>query len=403
MNVLFLCLSKVWSITESGLYPDLLREFVKHDNNVYIVTPVERRYNENTWLIDQGKAKILKVKTLNIRNANLLEKGLGTILLEYQYLHAIKKYYKDICFDLVLYATPPITVTKPIKYIQKRNKAGTYLLLKDIFPQNALDYGMLSKTGPKGFIYRYFRNKERQLYRLSDHIGCTSQENIAYTLRNNPQLDSAKLELCVNSMEPTLFTPDKQRIRELRKKYDLPENKIIFLYGGNFGVPQGIDFVIQCLEKTKNLNDVMFLFIGSGTEENKLRDFIGDQHISNAEIRRFMPPEEFNELASACDVGMIFLSYRTTTPNTPSRLLAYTNASIPILAVTDPCTDVGDIIVDGHFGWKCLSNDCEKYYEIIEQIIRTENWDDLKENAHKYLLEHYTPGHTYESIMKHFG
>lgn len=36
-------------------------------------------------------------------------------------------------------------------------------MLKDIFPQNAVDIGMLSKTGWKGILYRYFRNKEKKI------------------------------------------------------------------------------------------------------------------------------------------------------------------------------------------------------------------------------------------------
>ena len=72
------------------------------------------------------------------------------------------------------------TFKKVIDYFKKRDNATTFLLLKDIFPQNAVDLGILSKRGVKGIIYRFFRKKERDLYRISDYIGCMSPANVAY-------------------------------------------------------------------------------------------------------------------------------------------------------------------------------------------------------------------------------
>ena len=56
----------------------------------------------------------------------------------------------NVSFDLVIYTTPPITFVSAVNYLKKRDGAKTYLLLKDIFPQNAVDIGLMSKTGLKG-------------------------------------------------------------------------------------------------------------------------------------------------------------------------------------------------------------------------------------------------------------
>ena len=58
-----------------------------------------------------------------------------TIMIEYQYLIAIKKHFKNVKFDMVMYSTPPITFNKIIKYFKTRQNSKTYLILKDIFPQ----------------------------------------------------------------------------------------------------------------------------------------------------------------------------------------------------------------------------------------------------------------------------
>ena len=137
MNVIFLTISRIREIKSRGIYADLMRKFRDEGHNVYIVTPFERQFALPTSLSEGDGIHILGVQTFNIQKTNVVEKGIGTILLEYQYKKAIKKYLNGISFDLILYSTPPITFTKVVKFLKKKNpEAVAYLLLKDIFPQN---------------------------------------------------------------------------------------------------------------------------------------------------------------------------------------------------------------------------------------------------------------------------
>lgn len=398
MNVLFLTLLSFDSIKEHNIYTDLLREFVKDEHRVYVISPVEKRQEQKTHLIKEENTTILRLQIGNIQKTNIIEKGISTVLIEPLFKNAIRKYFSNVKFDLVLYATPPITLVSAIKYVKKRDGARTYLMLKDIFPQNAVDLDMFKKDS---LIYRIFRRKEKILYDISDYIGCTSPENIRFIKRNNPELDNSKLEICVNCMEPNEEIPNKQIIKEIRKKYSIPSDKKIFLYGGNLGKPQGVDFFIKCLKNTEDIKDVFFLIVGAGTEKRKLEEYIMTQHPRNVKLMNYLPKIEFERLTSACDVGMIFLNYNSTTPNTPSRLLSYTNAGIPVLAVTDPCTDVGRIIEDGRFGWHCLSNNVNDYRNMINKILETSNWDELRKNSREYLLNNYSPKFAYRSVIRH--
>lgn len=120
MNVLFLTLFRISNIEERGIYTDLMREFVRHGHTIYIVTPAERCFHQSTKMLDSGNVKILKVWTFNIQKTNLIEKGIGTLLLEYQYQKAIQRYWRNVKFGLVLYSTPPITFNKVIAALKKR-------------------------------------------------------------------------------------------------------------------------------------------------------------------------------------------------------------------------------------------------------------------------------------------
>ena len=183
MNILFLTLVKIDTLEDRGIYHDLMREFVSKGHNVYVISPSERRERKGSKLKSENNVKFLTVRTLNVQKASLIEKGLSTLSIENLFLRGLKKYFSDVKFDLVLYSTPPITFTKIISFIKNKDGATSYLLLKDIFPQNAVDMKILQRHG---IIYHYFRNKEKKLYEISDAIGCMSQANKQYIIDHNP-------------------------------------------------------------------------------------------------------------------------------------------------------------------------------------------------------------------------
>ena len=398
MNILFLTTGRMDSIEQHAIYPDLLRCFRDNGHNVYTVSSYEKRTGKETEIINENGAHMLHVKIGNLTQTNLIEKGVSTLMIEKQYLAAIKQYFSNVKFDLVLYSTPPITLVKVIQYVKKRYNCKSYLLLKDIFPQNAVDLGMMQKTGLKGVLYKYFRNKEKTLYQISDYIGCMSQANVDYILRHNPEIDPSIVEICPNCVEVIDTSVTKDTRIAIRTKYDIPLDKKVFIYGGNLSKPQGIQFLIECLKNVENHNEVFFLIVGGGTEYFKLENYINELKPKNVKLMKRLPKEDYDKMVGACDVGMIFLDHRFTIPNFPSRLLAYMQAKIPVLAVTDSNTDIGKVIVDGEFGLWCESNDCENFSEKIDEILRIrKDYSGIKEFS--YLKQYYSVEVAYKTIV----
>ena len=404
MNVLFITLIDIRSAQAHNIYSDLMRQFAENGHQVYIVSPAERRHGMATQLLPvsgteaEQRVHILKVRTGNVQKTNIIEKGISTVLLEYQVKGGIRKYLKDVKFDLVMYSTPPITLTDPISFIKNRDKAQTYLLLKDIFPQNAVDMGMMPKTGLKGLLYKFFRAKEKKLYALSDRIGCMSQANCDYVLRENPEIAPERVEVCPNSIELKDMSVTEEVRRELREKYQIPLDKKVFVYGGNLGKPQGVPFLLKCLDSQKENPDAYFVIVGSGTEYGKLKAWFDKAQPKNAKLMQRLPKEDYDRLVAASDVGLIFLDHRFTIPNFPSRLLSYLQAKLPVLAATDPNTDVGKVCVEGGFGWWCESNDAEAFGGLVKEAV-TADTKKMGEAGYAYLGEHYTVQKGYEIIM----
>lgn len=402
MNVLFLTLLSFDSLQERSIYTDLLREFVKNGHQVYAISPTEKRQNKETYLIKEDNATILRLQIGNTQKTNIIEKGISTVMIEPTFKKAIKEYFSDVKFDLVLYSTPPITLVSAIEYVKKRDNAKTYLMLKDIFPQNAVDIDMMTTTGVKGLLYKHFRKQEKKLYKVSDRIGCMSQANVDYVLKHNPDIDPAKVEICPNCIEPVDMRITSEVRDEMRTKYGLPLDKKVFVYGGNLGKPQGIPFIIDCLKSQKDNAEAFFLIVGDGTEFGKLQAFMDEEKPINVKLMKRLPKKDYDRLVAACDVGLIFLDHRFTIPNFPSRLLSYMQVGLPVMACTDPNTDIGKVIVEGGFGWWCESDDQQAFAALIQQISSC-MLQDKQVASIEYLAKHYSSGVVAEVFMKFGG
>ena len=400
MNVLFMTIGKMDNIEEHTIYCDLLRYFRDAGHSVYTISPYEKRTGLQTAYEEKNGIHMLHVRTGNVTGmVSLIEKGLAQLSIEPIFIKAIKKYYSNVKFDLVMYSTPPITFCNAIEYVKRRDNAKTYLLLKDIFPQNAVDIGMMSKSGIKGHLYKFFRNKEKKLYGLSDYIGCMSPANVEYVKQNNPEIDSYRVEVCPNCIEVVDKSINEEERRSIRKKYDIPLEKRVFVYGGNLGKPQGIDFLIECLHSQENSKDNYFLIVGDGTEYGKIEEFVKSSNQNNIRLMKRLPQEDYDTMVGACDVGMIFLDHRFTIPNFPSRVLSYMQAKIPVLACTDSNTDIGKIIEEAGFGSWCESNDVNGFVECVNKIMQIQS---LAEKEWYYLNKYYSTRNGYDIIMKHF-
>lgn len=433
MNIIFLTMSRITSVSSRGIYQELMRKFRDEGWNVYVVSPRERSIvndsvinviagNSDAEMVERDSVHFLGVHTLNLQKTNVVEKGIGQVLVEAQFKRAIKKYLDDVKFDLILYTTPPITFPKVIEYLKRKNPASkSYLLLKDIFPQNAVDLGMMPGASfkfqvssfkswvdlGKYQLYKLFRRKEKRLYALSDHIGCMSPANVRYVIEHNPEVNPEKVEVCPNSIElGKELSAEEERAREYAErdymcgKYSLPKDLPLFIYGGNLGRPQGIDYLIKCLDANKARKDCYFIIVGNGTEYEKLAAWYHENRNSNVSLMARLPKDDYDMLVRACDVGLIFLDHRFTIPNYPSRLLPYLESKKPVICATDNHTDIGKIAEENGYGYWCESVKPEDFTALVDKMLQSDR-KVMGEKGYEFMKKNYTVVNTYSVIKNH--
>lgn len=396
MRILFLALTFPKIGQGGNLYTDLMEEFRDQGHEVFVVAP---SINENEiGLIDEGGIKVLRVKTMSLLNVGVVQKGLANLLLPFQYKKAINKHLKSGSVpDLIMMPTPPISLVTVASWLKKKSRAKVYLILRDIFPQNAVDLGMMKKGG---FLYRIFRQKERKLYEVSDGIGCMSQGNIDYVKKCNPEIAISKLHLLPNWQKRIFLNPENRS--SLREKYGF-DNRFVIIFGGNIGLPQKLENILEVAKLYNEDDNVLFFIVGQGTEKARIYALSKQMNLKNVVIKDSLPREDYQNIISAADCGLISLSEKFTIPNIPSKSLSYFNAKIPVLAAIDKNTDYGFLIQEQIKGgvW-APSNEPLKIKEKIDFLrANPQLCTAMGENGYEYFINEVTPKHSYERIMNH--
>jgi glycosyltransferase involved in cell wall biosynthesis len=269
-------------------------------------------------------------------------------------------------------------------------------LLKDIFPQNAVDIGLLSKMNP---FFWYFKALENRLYGLSDRIGCMSPANLSYVIQEYPE-HTSRVEINPNSIELTKsITVKTEKNKRTRELFGLPLNKTLIIYGGNLGLPQGIPFLVEVISRSfDEFNDVHFVIAGSGTESWRFNSYSKN----NLSFLGHLTIEDFERVTAACDIGIISLDSRFTIPNFPSRLLSYLSNRLPILCFVDDQTDIGKIAVTNDFGLSALHGNLLESLSIIEEMTHNSNVQEMGEIGFRYFEKNYNVQVSINTINKFF-
>ena len=388
MNILYI--ASIFPTPQEGenLYTNLASELVESGHKVTVIVSEEKRKIDDTKVFRERNYNVIRVRTGNLYEIGSVEKAISFVTLQSKMKNAINKYLSDEKFDMIVFMSPPVTMYSVVNFAMKKYNCFSYLMQKDIFPQNAVDLKIMTKCNP---AYWYFRHKEKELYKISTVIGCMSEKNKEYLLKHNKYLDCAKLQIFPNTTKLNREEEYIDDAMQIKRRYGIPENRVIITYGGNFGKPQGIDFLIQILGVYKDNKNVEFLLVGKGTEKEKLYRYIKEKNIENVKLINFLNSEEFSKILKISDIGLVLLDYRFTIPNIPSKILTYFKNRVPIMAATDNNTDFKQMLEDSGSGLWCESNDVYSFKEKLDFLIANKKVrKEMGENGRLFLEKNLT-------------
>lgn len=400
MKIFFLTIS--WPPKgKRNLYSDLIDEFIQNGHKVTVVTSQERRTAKPSSFEDENGIQVLRIKAGNISKTNPLEKSISLLLLGWQLKRGINKHLADEEFDLILFNTPPITLSGLINFLKDKYQSSVYLLLKDIWPYGFVDFGLIKRGG---WIYNYFRKHEKKLYELSDFIGCMSPKGVEFVNKLYPNLSNTTVEVCPNSAKLPNGAPHKTSENDnIRDKFGIPEDATVFIFSGNIALGHGIDFLSNAVLNLRDYESAFFLIGGAGTYFDRVKETLENENVSNAMVYSYLAQDEYEALVSICDVGLILLDHQYSYPQFPSRLLSYLQNRMAVLCAVNEETDIGEIVEEHGAGLEIRHGDNDGFTDAVKYL--SENRQEIQKmgkNAFALLEGEYQTSHSYQTIIKHF-
>lgn len=392
MNILFSFIL-LPHLSESGVFVDLIKEFSRQGHNVKVVTPLIPGTTEGVSF--ESNIEVLRFKTDQLtRNSSNIKKGIAYIKYTYQILFAIRKFYKDEKFDLIIGHSLPPEFALVVKCLKYKYNAKLYLMLCEYVWQDSVSLGFIRQGG---LICRYYRFLEQSIIRSADFIGSPSQGNINFTLELYPWAENKNIHILHYPQSPIEIC---RKHNILKDKYNI-SNKFTVVYGGNVSIAQKIENVISLAEACKEIEDIVFLIIGRGPQIDKVIADIKNKALSNVIFIDFLPKQEYEDLLSECDVGIVSLNEKLAVPNIPSKTVTFFNLAIPIVASIDYVTDYGSYLEKAGAGFWSYAGDTESFKQ---NLLKLYNSKDLKkkmgDNGYQFYKEHMTPLIAYNTIEK---
>jgi glycosyltransferase involved in cell wall biosynthesis len=293
-------------------------------------------------------------------------------------------------YDYIVFYSPSIFFGPLVKRLKRRWSARAYLILRDIFPDWAVDAGIMKK----GLAYRIFKYFERSQYEAADVIGVETSRSFEYF--RGTRFES-RTELLRNWTTGTKPPPCAHSARE---KLGL-EGKVVFFYGGNLGVAQDMDNLLRLARRMADRPDVHFLVVGEGSERRRLAEAVAQEHMSNVTILGPVDPSAYMSMLSEFDVGVITLDRRLKTFSNTGKLLGYLRCGLPVLASYNPGNDLEDLLRESGAGFGSVNGDDDLFYEHARRLCDAKTRRGMGANATKLLHEHFSVKETAMQILRH--
>jgi glycosyltransferase involved in cell wall biosynthesis len=345
--------------SSAKLVHDLGMELHGRGHNVVVLTPSEGLCEPLTISIEDGLL-IARVRARNVKSSNKVRRALAEARLSTNLWRRATDFLRENRCDLILFYSPTIFFGPLVRKLKALWGCPAYLILRDVFPEWAVDAGILRT----GLVHRFFHRMEVYQYQTADLIAVQSPSNLEYFAR---------------AFRPNQFRLNVLYNWALLNETDLPntnwrarlglENKLVFFYGGNIGVAQDIDNLLRLAVRLAPRTNIHLLLVGNGSEVERLNNSIAAQGLRNIQIVPAVGQNEYLSMVSEFDVGLISLDTRFKTHNIPGKLLSYLYWGLPVLASVNPGNDLFDLLNRNRAGFCVVNGDQENLVAAAQRLV----------------------------------
>ena len=309
----------------------LVEELARQGHSVEVITPDSSIKKPYVFEIEEN-IKIIRFNHGRMTDISLFKRALNEISMPFKIIYLIyKNSIKLKKSNGIIWWSPSIFFTPLIIYLKLINKCNSYLILRDIFPKWAKDLELIKN----GIIYQFFN-----LFFL---LQCFFSDIIAVQSEGNKKFIPKKILFKKNNITVlnNWYSPNSNdKDCPINLSETILKNRKVFVHAGNIGLAQGFEILMNVVEKLKNNNEIGFLFIGRGSQFERMRHIAKERSITNVLFYEQIENKQIMSLYKQCHYGIVILDRRHKTHNIPGKLLSYLYAGLPVFALVNPNNDL---------------------------------------------------------------
>lgn len=338
---------------------DLSREFSRQGHALTVFLPSPDL--ETSWTLESfDGVEVLRLKAPRTKDIGYFRRTLGELMMPFVMMRQFRK--SPLCserWDGVVWYAPSIFHGPLASALKKSSGCKGYLIIRDIFPEWAVDMGLMGR----GLPYRFFDAVARYQYKVADVIGVQTPGNRGY-FDQWQQKSGRRLEVLQNWLDKPAHARCPIRVNET----GLAGRKV-FVYAGNMGIAQGMNILLDLADKLRHRTDVGFLFVGRGSDATRLKVSATDLKLDNVLFYDEIHPDEIPDLYSQCSAGIVSLDPRHKSHNIPGKFLTYMQSGLPVLANINEGNDLAQMIRDEQVGQVCESNQVSDLLLLTDKLL----------------------------------
>ena len=338
---------------------DLSREFVRQGHSLCVLLPSADQ--GEPWKSEEfDGAQVLRLKSPRTKDIGYVRRSLAELAMPFAMLQNLRKSpFAEEQWNGVVWYAPTIFHGPLVSALRKSSRCKSYLIIRDIFPDWAVDMGLMGR----GLPYRFFDAVARYQYSVADVIGVQTPGNRRYFDRWKEQ-PGRQLEVLQNWLDKPLQARCSIRVDETAVA-----GRKVLVYAGNMGVAQGMNILLDLAETLRSRPDVGFLFVGRGSDAARLKAAAQSRQLDNAVFFDEIDPDEIPGLYAQCHAGIVALDPRHKSHNIPGKFLTYMRSGLPVLANINAGNDLAQMIRGERVGQVCESNQLDELLSLTEKLL----------------------------------
>ncbi|MBI3680406.1 MAG: glycosyltransferase family 4 protein [Acidobacteria bacterium] len=306
------------------------------------------------WLFEEEMAgmRVLRIAVPGSQAQSKVRRGWAH--LASPALYALRTLPVDTV-DVVYTVSPPLPMGLSASAVATRFGAPCCLGVQDLFPQNAIDLGLLRNHA----LIRFLEAMERATYRSAEAITVHSEGNRRYVVSRGGRPE--RVQVVPNWVDTEWIRPGNSN-NEVRRTASL-NGEFLVVFAGTMGWSQGLGVVVDAARQLASEPDLAFLLVGDGTDRANLESKASG--LSNVRFLSMQPKELYPSVLAAADACLVTLRPEVATPVVPSKLLTIMAAERPVLASLPLFGDAPQIISESGCGITCPAGDAKALAQAV--------------------------------------